>query len=302
MSGTQAAQGSGSPAVGDVQQPKSGSEGSPPADSGASSTEPKETNSQQWAALVRREQTLTKQAGELKALEAALKEREAKLGPLTEAFEKHKENPQELLKALGINLPAAQPQDKPASVEERIEKLEKHLTTWEKNLKEREAAIINQSQEQQLSALEERYTSELKSIVEKAPDKFEVVKALGAHKLALEVQRQDWKAKGGVGQPLTPEEALATVEEYLREEYADKLYGTSYLKGKFKPEGTPSQDQDKKSPEKPSPGQQTTVGNNSPGSPGEKPVPLTSDERWNKIVEKRFGPKPPTPRAKPKGK
>jgi predicted metal-dependent hydrolase len=271
-----------------------GGNGAPPAP--APTGEPKETNSQQWAALVRKEQALTKQASELKALEASLKEQQGKLAPLMDTFEKHKDNPQELLRALGIPLSGAQP-EKPTTVEDRIAKLEAMIVERDQKLAEREAEVGEKARQTQLEAMQTKYIGDLRAHVEKSGEKFELVKTLNAHALALSVQQTHWANAGGVGEPLTMDESLGMVESYLREEYADKLYGTSYLKGKFKPVDVPGETP----PPKPVPGA-TTVSNNSPGTPEEQHVPLTADERWNKIVEKRFGPKPAPPRAKPKGK
>jgi hypothetical protein len=270
---------------------------------GDEGTSEEESSTRQWASLVKKEGDLTKKAQEIKAAEAKIKEATEKYGSLFKAAEKFNEDPKALFAALNIDpktlaaVLAKQENGKPTT-DGSVEALVKRIDELESNLSEKEKVATEKAQMAELQVQEGQYKDFLKQHAEGNKEKYELVVTQNQYDLVFNVVREHWAASEGTQDPLTPDEALGMVEEYLREA-ADKLFGTEYAKTKFSGQSSKSETPSKKPKKK---AKLETVGNNLGGEPSEETPSPTSKERWDGLMKKHFPnqtkPKPQIPKRK----
>jgi hypothetical protein len=164
----------GSPGVADAAQAGVGDNATAPAPA-EQVKKPEEDLSARFAALSRKEKKLLD-------TERAMKEREAKLGPIAEAIEKKDVLGLLSLGALSMDdvLQAALKQGEKPSPEDKIQTLEEKIAAWEKTEADKKAADAEREKQkhydEEVNAFQKTLTEQLQA----NPEQYEFIHALGA--------------------------------------------------------------------------------------------------------------------------
>jgi hypothetical protein len=191
-----------------------------------------------FAALAKKEKAIFEKDKALKAREAALAEKEGKLKVITDRKAEYLKNPGAVLEDAGITLEqlvqhlanGTVPQK---SVIEALTEEVQGLKSATAAEKEAAAKANKDAEEAELVAQEAQAKLDIKELVEKGGEKFELTAAKGEEGQALiwEALRLSYTQHK---KEISYEEAATIVENYLTAE-AEKLLGTKKLGARFQP-------------------------------------------------------------------
>lgn len=203
----------------------------PPA--GAESGKPTEDPrfSSRFAALSRKDK-------ELRAKERAIKEHEAAVREWQETQRLIKENPLAFIQKTGLSLEqlitlSLQQPPEPDPVQQKIAGIEEKLQGWDKQYEE--ALKAQQAAAEAQAEAESKAT--IKSFIEGAGDKYELIAANGAIDEVYDLILEDWMSQDAPPEqrrPMSIEKAAQAVEDYYFEE-AQKLLKANKVRAALQP-------------------------------------------------------------------
>ena len=209
----------------------------------AAPTEPEHTPANlatNFAALSRREREQHLQARDLQQREAQLNEQMTRVKEFEQNIALAKENPQEFLKHVGVDMAGVINKEASGEVAEstqlrsELERQRQELT----DLKSREQERVDQAETSRLHGLRNSYVDKITDWVDNRGDEFELVKKANAYETVYQVIQNEYNASGN---DIGFEQACKVVNDHYAGELK-RFSDTRTLKQLFEasPEATPT--------------------------------------------------------------
>lgn len=186
-----------------------------------------------FAEVARRNAMLRKQKAQVTA---PLKEKESEIEKMRAELERLKKyeeisDPMELLKLKGMSyedLITRNLDPESFDTKSELQKVREELAAFKKEAEEKE----KQKLESEKESVKANYLNHLKSFVEKAGEKYELINTFGATNDVFDTIEEMYNKTGKV---LSEEEACDLVEKFLEEKYLDRFAKINKLKSKIAP-------------------------------------------------------------------
>lgn len=174
---------------------------------------------------------LSKKEKELRELENNIKAKQAELEKWNETKEKAKSNPAEILNSLGVSLEdflvsMAGEDVKPVKELTELEILRNEIDELKKSKEAEKLAIAEEAKAKEEQKAKDKaaqdekvlndFKAEIKQVIEKSAEQFEIINAQGAYDSVFDVISQHFEETGEV---MPIDKAASMVEEYLENQY-----------------------------------------------------------------------------------